>query len=711
MQPDNGEAPDTDTDKDGPPFLRFRLTYIDTVQSSPLDLPPPPTPLDRSTPFIPARRIPFAPAGKNWAIDRVPELRIFGATEAGQRCCVHVHGALPYVYLEYEGKVAPEEIHNHINRLARAINICMAAALGRKDPSKSLFVAFIVPVKAIPFYGFHVGYRYYLKIYCLDPKYMTRMATLLRSGEIMKKRWIVYESHIPFLLQFMLDANIYGCGWVDVSKVKFREPVPDDPEPGASGESSESSAESRGLAGGQGGFQSKVGHAKKPKFFTRSAIPSSMLYDDPEQGPSRISHSALEFDIHVAWIQNRHLIQERNLHSDFTEFLQHPIPDDFKFVQSVRELWEDERRRRRMKGVEGPMEVSENSAEELLAGLTAGPRSVNQGEGSHDPDARLYGIGTQPPWQKFNENKARFNEIIEKDRLAYASLHPQDPIPRFDTFVKKEKKGGWMEKIQTSFQSVEALFEETLERDERTGNPFGAWAVRGLGVSVYGGSVSIISASEQIESKEVAQNSNEEEHDDVSPHYLALLGTQAGRARLAQLAEEDTKIDIAVDAEFDDAAGELHQHSDEEELNDQDEKRDMQEEARKKVFRQGIGRKEAWEGELALHNIDNDNEDDNAATSMNVPPNGQRLATRRSRSAESGDDSTRSRSASDEDATLLPAEPDIALLDQLVPVFTDEDGQDHSKGSGESTTDVRPSPTRDYDGDIGQSSGSFGKRR
>jgi hypothetical protein len=673
------------------PFLRFRLTYLDTVQSSPASLPPAPSATDRSTPFIPARRIPFVPSGSNIQADRIPELRIFGATEAGQRCCIHVHGALPYVYVEYEGKVAPDEVHTYINRLARAINACMAASLNRRDPSKSLFVAFIVPVKGVPFYGFHVGYRYYLKIYTLDPKFMTRMVTLLRSGEIMKKKFIVYEAHIPFHLQFMLDFNLYGCGWVDISKAKFREPVPEDPEQTASNETDETES-SFGMplpAQYSGTDEEPIKRPRKPKRYTRSKIPPSMLYARPEHSPPRVAHSELEFDIHVSWILNRHLVKERNMHADFTEYLKHPIPDDFKFVHSVRELWEDEKRRRQMKGLQGPFEVSENSAEELLGGLSAGTRS--------NADDRMYGIGTQPPWMAHNQNVERFHDLVEKDGIAYASNHPTNPIPDFETFVKGEKKGGWMEKIRTSFQSVEALFEETLERDELDCNPFGAWAVRGIGVSVA--------------AKEAMSRANSVGVEDVNPQYLALLATQAGRARLAQLEAENEAVEEEDQGEVFDASGidqDVIVPSDEEETVEQEDARQIQELAKHNVEKRSMSRKEALDEAQKEHKRRESPENDDALDAevlKDMPPGAQGPATSRessvktdmsrsdskdSTSTKDSADSADQESSSDSDTPVdvndlhqqqepsaEEGDPDVMLLDQLIPLdFVEAEGNE-----------------------------------
>jgi hypothetical protein len=71
--------------------FRFRLNCIDHYQATPTDLDP-----------VLRRR-----AGPTQRQDApsVPVIRVFGATETGQKVCAHIHGALPYLYLEYNGSL------------------------------------------------------------------------------------------------------------------------------------------------------------------------------------------------------------------------------------------------------------------------------------------------------------------------------------------------------------------------------------------------------------------------------------------------------------------------------------------------------------------------------------------------------------------------------------------------------------------------------
>lgn len=242
-------------------FIRFRLTAIDTVQADVQSYPEPEADHRPGVPFV-YRHSPLY--GPKVALHKAPEIRVWGATDQGQRCCVHIHGALPYLYVEYSGSLDPESVQTYIKRLGQSLNLTMFYSFrGRSgnnkraeyDPKRDQYIGYIVLCKGIPFYGFHVGYKYFLKIYALQPKFMYRLSEILRAGKVVQNvnkavsvgahstdgeepararpqpapaqvSHRVYEAHIPFLLQFMLDFNLYGCHWIELSQCVFRGHLP-----------------------------------------------------------------------------------------------------------------------------------------------------------------------------------------------------------------------------------------------------------------------------------------------------------------------------------------------------------------------------------------------------------------------------------------------------------------------------------------------------
>lgn len=62
------------------------------------------------------------------AIYKVPIFRIFGVTPAGQKCCMHVHGIFPYLYIPYDGT---EPIDPYLKQLACSIDKALNIAAGK----------------------------------------------------------------------------------------------------------------------------------------------------------------------------------------------------------------------------------------------------------------------------------------------------------------------------------------------------------------------------------------------------------------------------------------------------------------------------------------------------------------------------------------------------------------------------------------------------
>ncbi|KAF8168090.1 hypothetical protein B0H34DRAFT_786325 [Crassisporium funariophilum] len=271
----------------------------------------------------------LAPPGDldNSSLPRVPVLRIYGSSSTGQAACVHIHQAYPYFFVDYKGKLNPSHANRYIAKLTRSLNHAVALSL-KKDPlsARSQFIRAVVLVKGNNFYGFHASYTPFLKILVADPSYVNRIATILQSGSVMSTRFCVYETHLSFVLQFLCDFGLYGCGVIELEDALQRCAEVDELE------ESVSSGESISVK-----FQPS-------SYFRESRLP-------------------LEVDVIAPLILNRHRLVARNLHRRL-EIPAPKLPPE-PLVLSVRELWEDERHRRRALGLnpspEIPIDPSESS--------------------------------------------------------------------------------------------------------------------------------------------------------------------------------------------------------------------------------------------------------------------------------------------------------------------------------------------------------------
>jgi DNA polymerase zeta len=390
------------------PF-RVRLNCIDSYQASP-------------TKFDPLLRndVKLSQLHKE---PKIPVIRVFGSTETGQKVCAHIHGAFPYLYIEYTGSLSPAEgtlrvkcftvriiadhgaVGAYIHRLHLSIDYALSISYKRDlYDGSAKYVARITLVKGIPFYGFHVGYRYYLKVYALDPKVMNRLADLLRQGVIMKKIFQPLEAHLQYLLQWMADYNLYGCGYINCSKVVFRSPVPQYEE----------------LV-----TPSHLWHDR--------SIPDSSISEQSEL--PRVSHCAIEVDICVQDIINRHHIGPRPLHHNFIEYLSPPAPHG-KLVRSMESLWREEASRRKSRMPEVKL-GSDPFAADMLNSMSAESR-----------------ISQTTEWIHESEYRDKVMNLIVDER----SKSDGEDVS-FTTFVKHNP---FESTIKTSLEAVEDLFPENL---------------------------------------------------------------------------------------------------------------------------------------------------------------------------------------------------------------------------------------------------------
>ncbi|THV04942.1 hypothetical protein K435DRAFT_961659 [Dendrothele bispora CBS 962.96] len=306
----------------------------------------------------------------------VPVIRVYGPSSAGPRVCLHVHQVYPYLFVEYLGELKPRHVKRYINGLKKSLDHAIALCL-KRDPwsPESRYIHSIVLVKGIHFYGFHSSYSPFLKIMVADPSRLSYAASILRNGTVMSTRFHIYEAHINFTLQFLCDFGLYGCGWIDLGELYQRGTDEED--------------EDEVLAPSQERF------LQSPHF--------------------RQSRMPLEVDVLPHQILNRYRVNARNMHHK----LEIPCPSlpPEPLVLSVRELWEDERNRRRARGLNPSPE------------LPIDPSDSSRGSGS--------GWVSEVRWWK--ELQMR----IEGEAEIFA------PPPQ-----------GWEGAVMSTFESIEALWDK-----------------------------------------------------------------------------------------------------------------------------------------------------------------------------------------------------------------------------------------------------------
>lgn len=272
-------------------------------------------------------------------------------------------------------------------------------------------MARITLVKGIPFYGYSVGYKFFLKIYMFNPVVMTRLADLLQQGVIMKRKFQPYEAHLQYLLQFMIDYNLYGCDFVESSQTYFRSPVP------TNGISSTSSQ----------------------LFWNIQTVPENSITDD--LALPRESYCSIEVDIAAQNITNRKKVRERLLHHDFAEFLKPPT-DDIRLVSSMAGLWKAEARRRQRQVLPGQTHVQHSDL------VSSFPRDALV---SMSADSRP----SQPQaWIHEGEYRRKIERLIAKEKDQFQGVEIN-----LNTLLKPLYSEN---SIETALQSVEDLHPSKL---------------------------------------------------------------------------------------------------------------------------------------------------------------------------------------------------------------------------------------------------------
>eukprot|EP00088_Acartia_fossae_P071157 TRINITY_DN9705_c1_g1_i9.p1 TRINITY_DN9705_c1_g1~~TRINITY_DN9705_c1_g1_i9.p1 ORF type:complete len:582 (-),score=148.17 TRINITY_DN9705_c1_g1_i9:491-2236(-) len=314
-------------------FISVRIVTMDHYQGEPMEC------LD-----------PFQ-SDRGYEIKRVPVIRVFGPTPAGQNVCLHIHGIFPYLYIPAPQK----EDDGFLYRLCSSIDSAINTSYNQsKSTVQHVYKA--VKVSGRPFYGYHPRQHNFIKLYFYNYFILKRASEMLANGQILKEVLQPHESHVPFELQFMMDYNLQGMNLIHLKHAVFRqgtledeydeiEPFDDLKPPNAAAnkakESQEGAERSRTpsqsyLFGTPGLDRSRVDdQPATQRYFHLDDLPDFLKLPTDTK---RISTSELEIDAVAADILNCN-----------------DLAGDGAMNPGLKALWEDERERRRILGMDDPL--------------------------------------------------------------------------------------------------------------------------------------------------------------------------------------------------------------------------------------------------------------------------------------------------------------------------------------------------------------------
>ncbi|XP_073996284.1 DNA polymerase zeta catalytic subunit isoform X2 [Rhodnius prolixus] len=150
-------------------------------------------------------------------IHQVPVLRIFGITPTGEKGCLHIHGVFPYLLIPLDKNV---NVNGFIHQLSENLDKQLNKICNSKYNKQNVFK--ITQVKGIPFYGYHDKKHDYLKVYFYKPSLIKKAANILQEGQVLGQSFQPHEAHIPYVLQFFIDYNLYGMSHLNIEKFTLR---------------------------------------------------------------------------------------------------------------------------------------------------------------------------------------------------------------------------------------------------------------------------------------------------------------------------------------------------------------------------------------------------------------------------------------------------------------------------------------------------------
>lgn len=154
----------------------------------------------------------------------VPIVRMFGVTDAGHSVLCHVHGFLPYFYVE----APPDFKKEHCRVFKDSLNKTVLKDMRSNKNNLVDAVAVVDVVSKQSIYGYSDrGKRPFLKVTMVLPRLIAPAKRLLEDGRVNVPPYgalscTIYESNVDFEIRYMVDSDVVGCSWIELPAGKYR---------------------------------------------------------------------------------------------------------------------------------------------------------------------------------------------------------------------------------------------------------------------------------------------------------------------------------------------------------------------------------------------------------------------------------------------------------------------------------------------------------
>ncbi|XP_022652508.1 DNA polymerase delta catalytic subunit-like [Varroa destructor] len=159
----------------------------------------------------------------NVSSETVAITRMFGTTDEGHSVVCHVHGFLPYFYVEAPSGFEKKHLEEFRQKLNRAV---IEDIRGSKSVSEAILECKLVSKQNI--YGYSdLGLQPFIKITVLLPRLIAPARRLLETATVSTSahpshNYRPFEANIDFEIRFMVDTHTVGCSWITLPKGKYK---------------------------------------------------------------------------------------------------------------------------------------------------------------------------------------------------------------------------------------------------------------------------------------------------------------------------------------------------------------------------------------------------------------------------------------------------------------------------------------------------------